>query len=196
MSWFSDELSSHSSFKRASRITAHEPQRMAQRLLEHGRKEPSMRTVSLLVMLSIAGCVSPEGDPTQSRQESTSLDDGSNNPCSDVTCPSGQHCTAPADAPYCVADTPAHDPCNGVTCPSGQHCTAPADVPYCEADPSAHDPCGGVTCPSGQHCTAPADVPYCEADPSEHDPCSGVTCPSGQHCTAPADVPYCVAKAQ
>ena len=53
-----------------------------------------------------------------------------NDPCASFACPTGQHCTAPADAPYCVANI-SRDPCANFSCPTGQHCTAPADAPYC-----------------------------------------------------------------
>ncbi len=96
------------------------------------------------------------------------------NPCSGVTCPSGQYC----EGGNCVMS------CADVTCPNGQRCR----LGVCETDPCGHpcpfgqvcddasqmchpDPCQFRQCPQGDWCN-PNDG-QCEADP-----CIGTACPS------------------
>jgi hypothetical protein len=64
------------------------------------------------------------------RQTLFSQSEVTRDPCANFACPTGQVCTAPADAPYCIPAV-TRDPCANFACPAGQVCTAPADAPYC-----------------------------------------------------------------
>ena len=75
---------------------------------------------------------------------------------------SGPH--HPDQAGLCSKQLLSPDPCANTSCPTGQHCTAPADVPSCVADVLSRDPCANYSCPIAHHCTAPADVPTCVSD--------------------------------
>lgn len=68
--------------------------------------------------------------------------------CTKDSCPAGSVCVEDADGgSRCV-----FDPCAGFECPDGQHCTAPADDPYCTPDDMEGEPCGSVVCGEGQVC--------------------------------------------
>jgi hypothetical protein len=54
----------------------------------------------------------------------------SRDPCANFSCPTGQHCTAPADAPYCIGNKVAA-PCVVTGC-SGQVCADSAVITTCE----------------------------------------------------------------
>ena len=70
--------------------------------------------------------------------------------CSAETCPAGSVCIEDGEGgTSCVVD-----PCAGFECPKGQHCTAPADAPYCTDDEGdgAGETCGSVICAEGKVC--------------------------------------------
>lgn len=73
--------------------------------------------------------------------------------CATVLCPVNTRCVETGGAATCV-----HDPCLGFTCPPGQVCTAPADAPTCvpqePVEPPVNDPCAAVRCAAGTHCEA------------------------------------------
>jgi hypothetical protein len=82
-------------------------------------------------------------------------------PCAGFRCPTGQHCSAPADAPMCVADERAPT-CATTRCILGTRCEMTADGrARCV---SLTNPCDLVRCTSGTHCVSSGSTAACVAD--------------------------------
>ena len=115
--------------------------------------------------------------------------------CANVTCPTGQVCSAgkckeACDGVVCPANQVCRvgqcvDPCAGVTCDAGRVCESGVCVNSCACQACASnltcstssghcvDPlCANLTCTTGTRCLAGACVPACQ----------GVVCPDGQAC--------------
>ena len=100
-------------------------------------------------------------------------------PCTDVTCESGEYCVdgacqtscanvTCADNQRCILGSCQTSPCNGA-CPSGQVC-------HDASGECRTDPCRGVNCDVGQACNP-------QTGECEQDPCLGVTCPDDAVCS-------------
>ncbi len=122
---------------------------------------------ALVIACSAAPTSTSETETTTHADQALSLGgDGPSfpNPCEGHICPDGQHCSAPADAPICVADeTPdadppipdfPRDPCHKFHCPTGYQCQAPADAPKCVPVHPTPNPCATVLCAFPKRCYA------------------------------------------
>jgi hypothetical protein len=143
-----------------------------------------MRTHSIFVVAAFAAVLSACGgssDSTKTRRSNSPVTSDTAS-CSDITCPSGQHCvlegvecfTTPCPPePICVSDptpptppAPSEPSCDQTTCPDGEHCElqpvecirAPCPPqPTCVPNPMPPGDCSQVTCPAGQHCVIQGD---------------------------------------
>lgn len=110
---------------------------------------------------------------------------GRPDPCATTRCPAGQHCTAPADAPMCVADTPAVT-CAAVRCIYGTRCVMESGRARCV---SPSDPCATVRCASGTRCVASGATAACVSEGGGYGAdCGGIAglrCASGYTCVIP-----------
>jgi hypothetical protein len=93
---------------------------------------------------------------------------GRPDPCASTRCPTGQHCSAPADAPLCVPDETGPT-CLTLTCASGYHCEQAAGRGRCVI---TVDPCATVRCASGTRCVASGASASCVANGGGY----GATC--------------------
>ena len=69
--------------------------------------------------------------------------------CSLIECVPGNVCV---EFPDGTAGCIFPDPCSGFECPEGSRCTAPADAPFCIADEEQGPTCGSTTCAGGTVC--------------------------------------------
>lgn len=120
---------------------------------------------------------------------------GRPDPCASTRCPTGQHCTAPADAPMCVPDD-AGPTCLTLTCASGYHCETSAGRGRCVVNA---DPCATVRCASGTRCVASGSTASCVPNGGGYGAtCGGIAglpCASGYTCVLSSTFPdatgYC-----
>lgn len=122
---------------------------------------------------------------------------GRPDPCASTRCPTGQHCTAPADAPMCVPD--AGPTCATVRCIYGTRCVVADGRARC-VQPG--DPCATVRCASGTHCVASGTTAACVPDGGGYGAtCGGIAglrCAAGYTCVLASSTPdasgYCHAE--
>lgn len=120
---------------------------------------------------------------------------GRPDPCASLRCAAGTHCTAPADAPMCVADDPGPT-CRTLTCASGYHCETTNGRSRCVI---TADPCATVRCASGTRCVASGSTASCVASGGGYGAtCGGIAglpCASGYTCVLSSSTPdasgYC-----